>query len=219
MIYLLEDDESIRKFVTYTLRQSGMEAEGFPTPSEFYKAVEQKCPKLILLDIMLPEEDGLTVLHKIRSNSKTCDIPVIMLTAKSSEYDKVLGLDSGADDYLAKPFGIMELLSRIKALLRRTQKNEEEYSVGNLYLNFKKHIVTVCGEEINLTQKEFEILNLMLKNRGTVFSRDILLEKIWGYEYDGENRTVDVHIKTLRTKLGEAGDLIETVRGFGYKIR
>lgn len=219
MIYLLEDDESIRKFVTYTLRQSGMEAEGFHAPSEFYKAVEQKLPELILLDIMLPEEDGLTVLHKIRSNSKTCDIPIIMLTAKSSEYDKVLGLDSGADDYLAKPFGIMELLSRIKALLRRTQKNEEEYYAGNLYLNIKKHIVTVSKEEINLTQKEFEILSLMLKNRGTVFSRDVLLEKIWGYGYDGENRTVDVHIKTLRTKLGEAGELIETVRGFGYKIR
>lgn len=219
MIYLLEDDESIRKFVTYALKQSGIEAEGFALPSEFHKAIEQSLPELVLLDIMLPEEDGLSVLHKLRSNPKTCDIPVIMLTAKSSEYDKVLGLDSGADDYIAKPFGTMELLSRIKALLRRTHKSSEEYTLGSLYMNINKHIVSVDGEEISLTLKEFEILSLMLKNRGTVFSRDVLLEKIWGYNYDGENRTVDVHIKTLRTKLGKSGDIIETVRGFGYKIR
>lgn len=218
MIYLLEDDESIRKFVIYALKQTGMEAVGFELPSEFKKAVESRKPDLALLDIMLPEEDGISVLKWLRSRADTADIPVIMLTAKASEYDKVEGLDSGADDYIAKPFGTMELISRIKALLRRTKSDDAEYSVGKLYVNPSKHIVTVGGESVSLTLKEFEMLCLMLKNRGMVFSRDRLLEEIWGYDYDGENRTVDVHIKTLRTKLRECGALVETVRGIGYKI-
>ncbi len=218
MIYLLEDDESIRKFVIYALKQTGLDACGFPLPSLFKQAVEEKKPELALLDIMLPEEDGISVLKWLRSRSETKDLPIIMLTAKSSEYDKVLGLDSGADDYVAKPFGTMELISRIKALLRRTKNEETEYNFGRLYVNPTKHIVTVGGENVSLTLKEFEILCLMLKNRGTVLSRDRLLTEIWGYDYDGENRTVDVHIKTLRTKLKDCGALIETVRGLGYKI-
>ena len=218
MIYLLEDDESIRKFVIYALKQTGMEAVGFELPSEFKRAVESKIPDLALLDIMLPEEDGISVLKWLRSRADTADLPVIMLTEKASEYDKVEGLDSGADDYIAKPFGTMELISRIKALLRRTKSADTEYSVGKLYVNPSKHIVTVSGESVSLTLKEFEMLCLMLKNRGMVFSRDRLLEEIWGYDYDGENRTVDVHIKTLRTKLRECGALVETVRGIGYKI-
>ena len=218
MIYLLEDDESIRKFVIYALKQTGMGAEGFGLPSQFRKAVEKKTPDLALLDIMLPEEDGLSVLSWLRGRSETKSIPVMMLTAKSTEYDKVLGLDSGADDYLVKPFGTMELISRIKALLRRTSSNISEYTIDGLYINPTKHIVTVNGKNVSLTLKEFEMLCLMAENRGTVFSRDTLLETIWGYDYDGENRTVDVHIKTLRTKLAECGRLIETVRGLGYKI-
>lgn len=218
MIYLLEDDESIRKFVIYALNQTGFEAEGFGLPSQFKAAVEKKEPKLVLLDIMLPEEDGISVLSWLRKRNDTAQIPVIFLTAKSSEYDKVTGLDNGADDYITKPFGTMELISRIKALLRRTSKSAEEYSAGELYVCPSKHIVKVRDEEIALTLKEFEMLCLLLKNRGTVLTRDRLLEEIWGYDYDGESRTVDVHIKTLRTKLKSCGELIETVRGIGYKI-
>lgn len=218
MIYMLEDDESIRKFVIYALKQTGLECEGFPLPSLFKKAVETKKPSLALLDIMLPEEDGISVLSWLRSRPETKDLPVIMLTAKAGEYDKVLGLDSGADDYVAKPFSTMELISRIKALLRRTGSQEKEYEVGELYVNPSKHIVRSAGNSVSLTLKEFEMLCLMLENRGTVFSRNRLLEEIWGYDYNGENRTVDVHIKTLRTKLGPCGALIETVRGLGYKI-
>lgn len=218
MIYLLEDDESIRKFVIYALNQTGFEAEGFGLPSQFKAAVEKKAPKLVLLDIMLPEEDGISVLSWLKKRSETAQIPVIFLTAKSNEYDKVTGLDNGADDYITKPFGTMELISRIKALLRRTSKSAEEYSAGELYVCPSKHIVKVRDEEIALTLKEFEMLCLLLKNRGTVLTRDRLLEEIWGYDYDGESRTVDVHIKTLRTKLKSCGELIETVRGIGYKI-
>ena len=218
MIYMLEDDESIRKFVLYALKQTGFEAEGFGLPSLFRKAVEKNPPQLILLDIMLPEEDGLSVLKWLRENSVTEKTPVIMLTAKTTEYDKVTGLDSGADDYIAKPFGTMELISRIKALLRRTACDDETLISGNLKLYPKKHIVKADGEEVTLTIKEYEILYTLLSNKGTVFTRDMLLQKIWGYDYDGENRTVDVHIKTLRTKLGKCGALIQTVRGIGYKI-
>lgn len=218
MIYLLEDDESIRKFVIYALNQTGFEAEGFGLPSQFKAAVEKKAPKLVLLDIMLPEEDGISVLSWLKKRNDTAQIPVIFLTAKSSEYDKVTGLDNGADDYITKPFGTMELISRIKALLRRTSKSAEEYSAGELHVCPSKHIVKVRDEEIALTLKEFEMLCLLLKNRGTVLTRDRLLEEIWGYDYDGESRTVDVHIKTLRTKLKSCGELIETVRGIGYKI-
>lgn len=218
MIYLLEDDESILKFVIYALKQTDIEAKGFCLPSEFKRAVENKKPDLALLDIMLPEEDGISVLKWLRSRADTAELPIIMLTAKASEYDKVAGLDSGADDYIAKPFGTMELISRIKALLRRTKSADKVYSAGGVTLNPKSHTVTADGKPVSLTLKEFEMLFLMLKNRGTVFSRDRLLEEIWGYDYDGENRTVDVHIKTLRTKLGDSGTIVETVRGVGYKI-
>ena len=217
MVYLLEDDESIRRFVIYALKQTGMDAEGFPLPSLFKAAVEKTRPDIALLDIMLPEEDGISVLKWLRSRPDTKQLPVIMLTAKSTEYDKVVGLDSGADDYIAKPFGTMELISRIKALLRRTAAADTEYTVGKLYVNKTKHTVTVDGKPVELTLKEFELLCLLLKNRGTVFTRDRLLNDIWGYDYDGENRTVDVHIRSLRSKLGAGGDIIATVRGIGYK--
>lgn len=220
MIYLVEDDNSIRELVTYTLNSSGLETEGFDRPSDFWKALDKKTPSLIILDIMLPEENGLSVLKKLRSSSKTHRLPVMMLTAKSTEYDKVVGLDSGADDYVAKPFGMMELLSRVKALLRRTGEidGKTEYTVGELYVNTCQHVVKVKGDTVTLTLKEYELLTLLIKNRGIVFDRDRLLSNIWGYSFDGENRTVDVHIRTLRHKLGECGDYIETVRGVGYKF-
>ena len=220
MIYFIEDDPNIRELVIYTLNSTGQEATGFEKPSDFWKAMDEKLPSLILLDVMLPEEDGLKILKKIRENKITQNIPVIMITAKSSEIDKIKGFDLGADDYVPKPFGIMELLARIKAVMRRTsasaQKNE--YTIGCLYVCPQKHRVKVNGEKITLTLKEFELLCLMLENRDIVLSRDQILDKIWGYAFDGENRTVDVHIRTLRQKLGEAGNLIETVRGIGYKI-
>lgn len=220
MIYLLEDDASIRNFVEYALNSSGFEAAGFEKPSDFWRAVDKTTPTFILLDIMLPEEDGLEVLKRLRSRQDTKRVPVIMLTAKSTEYDKVLGLDSGADDYISKPFGIMELISRIKALLRRTSTEVTggEYTVGDLYVCPEKHIVRAAGRDVSLTFKEYELLCLLMANPGIVFSRDKILQKIWGFEFDGENRTVDVHIRTLRSKLGSCGDLIETVRGIGYKI-
>ena len=218
MIYLLEDDDSIRDLVLYTLQSQGMEAKGFPRPSAFWEAVEEQMPSLVLLDIMLPEEDGISVLKKLRSSARTSKLPVIMLTAKGTEYDKVLGLDAGADDYLAKPFGMMELLSRIRALLRRTEREVNIYRCGVLTVDQTRHTVTVNGREVVLTQKEFEVLCLLLKNRGQVLSRERLIEDVWGYAFTGESRTVDVHVRTLRQKLGEAGAYIETVRGYGYKI-
>mgnify|MGYP002774135691 CR=1 FL=1 len=221
-IYLLEDDTSIQNFVLYTLKNTGFEAEGFERPSDFWKRMEEEIPDLLLLDIMLPEEDGMEILKKLRDNRKTKNLPIIMLTAKGTEYDKVLGLDSGADDYVAKPFSMMELMSRIKALLRRSEIKEEKkdtYQVEPLYVNISKHIVKVNDEEVNsLTYKEFELLSMLLQHQETVLSRDQILQSIWGYDFDGESRTVDVHVRTLRQKLGDAGKLIETVRGFGYKI-
>ena len=218
MIYLLEDDDSIRDFVIYTLNSQGMEARGFGLPSEFWRSMAEHTPDLVLLDIMLPEEDGISVLKKLRSSARTSKLPVIMLTAKGTEYDKVLGLDAGADDYLTKPFGMMELLSRIRALLRRTQQETDTYRCGVLTVDQPRHTVTVNGQEVILTQKEFEVLCLLLKNRGQVLSREQLIQQVWGYAFTGESRTVDVHIRTLRQKLGEAGAYIETVRGYGYKI-
>ena len=220
MIYLLEDDASIRDFVVYALSGQGMEARGFERPSEFWAAVAEQAPELVLLDIMLPEEDGVSVLKKLRSAPATADLPVIMLTAKSTEYDKVLGLDAGADDYVAKPFGMLELLSRIRALLRRTRRPAESavYRCGELTVDLARHTVEAAGRSVALTQKEFEVLSLLLKNRGQVISRDRLLEEVWGYAFTGESRTVDVHIRTLRQKLGDSGSYIETVRGYGYKI-
>lgn len=218
MIYLLEDDNSIRDLVIYTLNSQGMEAQGFERPSQFWKAVEERIPSLVLLDIMLPEEDGISVLKKLRNVSRTDQVPVIMLTAKGTEYDKVTGLDAGADDYVAKPFGIMELLSRIRALLRRTERKDLTYRIGCLSVDPGRHTVMVEEQDVTLTQKEFEVLCLLLHSAGQVVSRDRLIEEVWGYAFAGETRTVDVHIRTLRQKLGAAGSYIETVRGYGYKI-
>lgn len=222
MIYLLEDDSTIQNFVLYTLQNTGYEAEGFERPSDFWRKIEERVPDLLLLDIMLPEEDGIEILKKLRVDNRTKKLPIILLTAKSTEYDKVIGLDSGADDYVAKPFSMMELMSRIKALLRRSEMMEEKedsFKIGPLYVSLSKHVVKVNGEEVTtLTYKEFELLSLLLQNQETVFSRDQILQSIWGYDFDGESRTVDVHVRTLRQKLGDAGSLVETVRGFGYKL-
>lgn len=220
MIYFTEDDTNIRELVVYTLKSSGFDAKGFTLPSDMFDALEKEKPELILLDIMLPETDGLTVLKKLKYSTDTASIPVILVTAKDSEFDKVIGLDSGADDYITKPFGMMELISRIKAVLRRSAKpeNSHEYRIGKLYVSEKKHIVEVDGKQVNLTFKEFSILCMLLKNANIVLSRDQLLNEIWGYAFDGESRTVDVHIRTLRAKLGSCGDIIETIRGMGYKI-
>ena len=220
MIYLVEDDENIRELVIYTLNSQGLEAEGFSRPSQFWKAMEVTTPSLVLLDIMLPEEDGLSILKKLRSSQETGKLPVIMLTAKGSEYDTVMGLDSGADDYIPKPFRMMELISRVRALLRRTEGQEkpQEYILGELTVSPSRHGVRVDGKEVTLTLKEFELLCLLLSKQETVFSRSQLLDRIWGYEFDGESRTIDVHVRTLRQKLGSAGKYIKTVRGIGYKI-
>lgn len=221
MIYFVDDDDSIRELIIYTLNSQGIEAEGFAKPSEFWKAMEERIPALILLDIMLPEEDGISILKKIRSKSLWKKIPVIMLTAKGSEFDTVLGLDSGADDYVPKPFRMMELLSRIRAHLRRSDEVVEENKVlklGILSVDSQKHIVKVGEDEIVLTLKEFDLLHFLLENKGIVLTRAQILDRIWGYEFDGESRTVDVHIRTLRQKLKDAGKYIETVRGVGYKL-
>ena len=219
MIYVLEDDDNIRKLILYTLHTSGFEAEGYARPSAFYEAMERQMPRMLLLDIMLPEEDGLSVLSKLRRGSDTHALPVILLTAKGTEYDKVVGLDAGADDYLPKPFGMLELVSRIKAVLRRTEPAaQEEYRVGSLYVCPARHIVRADGQEVKLALKEFELLCTLLRSSGVVLTRDALLSQIWGYNFDGEGRTVDVHIRNLRKKLGEAGNCIETVKGVGYKI-
>ena len=220
MIYLVEDDESIRELVVYTLKSQGMDAKGFERPSLFWKELEKEVPALILLDIMLPEEDGISILRKLRTRPDTRKIPVIMLTAKGTEYDKVIGLDSGADDYIPKPFGMMELVSRVKAVLRRTEPEQKAslYQVGPIRVDVGKHAVTVDGNPVVLTFKEFELLCYLMENEGIVLTRDQLLSKIWGYDFDGETRTVDVHIRTLRQKLGLGGNYIETIRGVGYKM-
>lgn len=220
MIYFVEDDPSIRELVIYTLNNSGMEAKGFALPSAFWEAIQTSLPELILLDIMLPEEDGLSILRKLRDDLRTDRIPVMMLTARSSEYDKVVGLDAGADDYLPKPFGMMELIARVRALLRRTQKEEtqERYRIGSLVVLPEQHTAEVDGERVSLTYKEFEMLLLLLRNRELVLTREQFLDRIWGYAFDGESRTVDVHIRTLRQKLGSAGRHIRTIRGVGYKL-
>lgn len=218
MIYMLEDDEGIRDFVIYALNSSGLEAEGFEAPSAFWKRMGEHIPELLLLDIMLPEEDGFSVLSKLRADPATKRLPVIMLTAKGDERDKVRGLDGGADDYVSKPFGAMELISRIKALLRRTAADTDDIiAVGGLSICPSKHEVTAEGKAVPLTPKEYDLLLLLMKNCGKVFSRDTLLKEVWGYDFSGESRTVDVHIRTLRSKLGSCGDIVCTVRGAGYK--
>ena len=221
MIYVLEDDPSIRKLVIYTLNSQGMQAKGFERPSEFWSAMDEELPSLLLLDIMLPEQDGLQILTRLRSMPSTARLPVIMLTAKGTEYDKVIGLDQGANDYITKPFGMMELMARIRAALRNrpsAQTSDKDYSFGPIYLNPHRHIVRVNGRDITLTLKEFQVLTLLIERPDTVFTRDHLLNTVWGYEFDGASRTVDVHIRTLRQKLEEAGSCIETVRGMGYKL-
>ena len=220
MIYLLEDDDSIRKLVVYGLQSQGYEAQGFALPSEFWRAMDAQLPELLLLDIMLPEEDGLSILRKLRAAAPTRKLPVIILTAKNTEYDRVVGLDGGADDFISKPFGMMELLSRVRAVLRRAEPSGDAggVQIGVLYICPPQHIVRVNGKNVQLTNKEFEILCLLVENRGIVLTRGTLMDKVWGFDCDRENRTLDVHIRTLRVKLGEAGSCIETVRGVGYKI-
>ncbi len=219
MIYCVEDDNGIRNLMLYTLNASGFEAKGFADPAEFWSEFEKKKPELVLLDIMLPGEDGISILKKLRADQAACGIPVIMASAKGTEYDKVLGLDLGADDYLAKPFGMMEMVSRVRSVLRRSAQQERTALVcGDIELNTETHRVCVAGQETALTLKEYDLLHLFLRNQGIVFTRDQLLEKVWGTGFSGETRTVDVHIGTLRTKLGSCGSLIETVRGVGYRM-
>ncbi len=219
MIYCVEDDSGIRNLMLYTLDVCSFEARGFGDAAEFWEAMKEAAPELILLDVMLPGEDGITILKKIRSDAETCDIPVIMASAKGTEYDKVLGLDLGADDYLAKPFGMMEMVSRVKSVLRRyTPKTAPVIRCGNIELNHEKHSVHANGKEVVLTLKEYDLLYLFLRNQGIVLSRNQIIEKVWGLDFLGETRTVDVHVGTLRTKLGAAGNQIETVRGVGYRM-
>lgn len=220
MIFCVEDDKGIRDLMLYTLSASGFEAQGFAEAGAFWEALKSKTPQLVLLDIMLPGEDGISILKKLRAHRATADIPVIMATAKGTEYDKVFGLDLGADDYLAKPFGMMEMVSRVKAVLRRATPGEhpEILRVGELELNQAEHAVSVAGNNVILTLKEFDLLQLFMENPGLVFSREKLMSRIWGDEFLGESRTVDVHIGTLRTKLGSCGEYIETVRGVGYRM-
>ena len=220
MIYLLEDDDSIRKLVLYGLDSQGFQAKGFALPSEFWRAMDAEMPELVLLDIMLPEEDGLSILRKLRARPATKRLPIIMLTAKNSEYDRVIGLDHGADDFVSKPFSLLELIARIRAVLRRAEPAQAsgDFSLGLLFVSPDRHEVKVGGKDVTLTNKEFELLCLLLRNKGIVLTRATLMDRVWGFESERENRTLDVHIRTLRVKLGEAGSYIETVRGIGYKI-
>jgi two-component system, OmpR family, alkaline phosphatase synthesis response regulator PhoP len=220
VIYCVEDDASIRDIEVYTLQSTGFDAEGFADGAAFFEALKAKLPELVILDVMLPYASGVEILKKLKASAATRDLPVIMATAKGAEYDKIMSLDLGADDYLVKPFGMMEMVSRIRAVLRRAAPRQETnlLKVRTLAMNLDKHTVTADGETIALTLKEFEMLRLFMAHPGMVFSRDQLLSDIWGIDYDGETRTVDVHIRTLRQKLGECGDLIETVRGVGYRL-
>ena len=214
-IYIVEDDVNIREIERYALKNSGYEVEEFECGADFFKRLEKAIPSLVLLDIMLPNEDGLDILSRIRANKATAGIPVIMVTAKASELDKVKGLDLGADDYLTKPFGVMELISRVKALLRQTRGVQEH---GEIVLDSARHAVSVAGAHCELTYKEFELLKYLMINQGIVLSRDKIMDQVWGFEYEGESRTVDMHIKTLRQKLGDAGSCIKTVRNVGYMV-
>lgn len=219
-IYFVEDDENIRELVLYALSSSGFAGEGFDDGAKFLAAVAKDPPDLALLDIMLPGENGLSLLRRLREDPATAKLPVIMLTAKTSEYDRVKGLDSGADDYISKPFGVMELLSRIRAVLRRVDKGPavSQLTAGPLTVDTGRRTVTAGGRDIALTFKEFELLCCLIRNCGLVLTREKLLETVWGFEFEGESRTVDMHIKSLRQKLGPQGELIQTVRGVGYKL-
>lgn len=220
MIFCVEDDADIRDVEVYALCSTGFEAEGFPDGTAFFEALREKTPELVLLDVMLPGEDGVSILKKLRAGAATKKIPVIMATAKGAEYDKIASLDLGADDYLVKPFGMMEMVARVRAVLRRTlpAKNETVLRSGGIEMDLTAHRVCVGGDPVELTLKEFEVLRLLMSRPGTVFTRDQLLSGVWGMDYDGETRTVDVHIRTLRQKLGESGADIETVRGVGYRM-
>lgn len=219
-IYIVEDDVNIREIERYALKNSGYEVEEFDCGAEMFRRIEQKIPALLLLDIMLPNEDGLDILTKLRSDKNTEKLPVIMVTAKTSELDKVKGLDLGADDYISKPFGVMELISRVKALLRRTSSVQEDKKIAykDIEIDNDKHAVYTNGEICELTFKEYELLKYMMINKGIVLSRDKIMNQVWGFDYQGESRTVDMHIKTLRQKLGDAGSCIKTVRNVGYMI-
>ena len=218
MIYIVEDDRNIQEIELFAMKNSGYEAEGFETAKEFYSALDKCLPELILLDIMLPDEDGMSILRRLRARADTKHIPVILVTAKSSEMDKVKGLDGGADDYIAKPFGVMEMIARVKALLRRSGQGEDSTLLvcGRVTLDKEKRMVCVDGKPVDLTYKEFELLRLLMKNQGIVISRDVIMERVWGSNFEGESRTIDVHVRTLRHKLGECGALIKTIRNVGY---
>ena len=220
MIYCVEDERNIRELLIYTLETTGFKARGVGNGNELMKALKEEIPELILLDIMLPGDDGYTILAQLKSMSSVKDVPVIMVTAKEAEFDKVKGLEGGADDYITKPFGMMEFIARVKAVLRRSarQNEDKELHYGELYLNVGRHEVRYQEEKMELTRKEFELLQYLMENKGLVMTRNQILCHVWGYDFDGETRTVDVHVRTLRQKLGEAGNLIETVRGVGYRI-
>ena len=218
LIYVVEDDQNIREIERFALQNSGYHVEEFGNAKEFYKRITDKLPQLILLDIMLPDEDGLAIIKKLRSMSETKRVPVIMVTAKTTELDKVKGLALGADDYITKPFGVMELISRVKAVLRRTGESVEEQNLtlGEVSIDCKKHMVTVGDEVCELTFKEYELLKLLMMNAGIVMTRDVIMERVWGIDFEGESRTLDMHIKTLRQKLKDAGSRIKTIRNVGY---
>jgi len=220
-VFIVEDDDSIRDMILYALSSAGFETDGFADSESFYTGMRNGLPSLVLLDIMLPGEDGISILKKLRDSGKQKSIPVIMLTAKGSELDRIKGLDLGADDYITKPFSVMEVISRVKAVLRRSEggmEKPDEIRIGNIALHNGRRVVFVENQEINLTYKEFELLDYMMINEGIVLSRDKLLDQVWGFDYGGESRTVDMHVKSLRQKLGESGDMIKTVRNVGYKI-
>lgn len=220
-IYYVEDETNIRELIQYTLECSGYSVSGFSCAEQFWKVLEEEIPDLILLDLMLPGEDGMQILKKLKGNPTYQEIPVILVTAKGAEYDKVSGLDCGADDYITKPFGMMEFLARVRAVIRRSgteRQKSHELEYGGIILDRKKHEVQVQGEKINLTLKEFELLQYLMENQGNVLTRESILENIWGYDFIGETRTVDVHIRTLRHKLGVCGERVETVRGVGYRM-
>lgn len=220
MIYCVEDERNIRELLIYTLETTGFKARGVGNGNELMKALKEEIPELILLDIMLPGDDGYTILEQLKSMPSVKDVPVIMVTAKEAEFDKVKGLEGGADDYITKPFGMMEFVARVKAVLRRSarQNEDKELHYDELYLNVGRHEVRYREEKVDLTRKEFELLQYLLENKGLVMTRNQILCHVWGYDFDGETRTVDVHVRTLRQKLGEAGNLVETVRGVGYRI-
>ena len=219
LIYCVEDDDSIRELICYALKSGGYQAEGFAESGDFWRRMEENTPRLVLLDIMLPGEDGMQLLHKMKNDAAQRNVPVIMLTAKTTELDKVAGLDAGADDYITKPFSVLELLSRVRAVLRRSQPTgAETLSCGEVTMDPLRRTVTSCGHPVELTYKEFELLCYMMRNCDIVLSRTRLMENVWGFDFEGESRTVDMHIKTLRKKLGAGGSIIKTVRGVGYKV-